>query len=186
MLAKKDKIKSTYLLNDPYAKQGLSTTNFCCHYIAVQHRRRFLCQWGISFTVSFNCRSVEKIDLLTGCLILLQCSVPFGDLHCQCIFSIFPAGAHQLKCKHTCIDLWSPVFLTINLHWSMQSKSALRDRRIHDFVELWCLVGSGGLDIWVSSTSFQKVISTGLNSLRQKGIFMIHSTKMDWIWSFGC
>jgi hypothetical protein len=27
--------------------------------------------------------------------ILLQCSVPEGDLHCQCILSIFPASVHQ-------------------------------------------------------------------------------------------
>ena len=33
---------------------------------------------------------------------------------------------------------------------------ALRVRRINNFLELWCLVASGGLDIWVSSTSFQK------------------------------
>ena len=41
-------------------------------------------------------------------------------------------------------------------YWSVKSKSALRGRRIHNLIELWCLVGSGGLDIWVSSTSFQK------------------------------
>ena len=41
-------------------------------------------------------------------------------------------------------------------YWSVQSKSALSGRRIHNFIELWCLVGSGGLEIWVSSTSFQK------------------------------
>ena len=33
---------------------------------------------------------------------------------------------------------------------------ALRGRRINNFLELWCLVALGGLDIWVSSTSFQK------------------------------
>ena len=38
----------------------------------------------------------------------------------------------------------------------MQSKSALRDRRITNFVELRCLVASGGVDIRVSSTTFQK------------------------------
>ena len=26
---------------------------------------------------------------------MLQCSVPKGDLHCQCILSIFPARVHQ-------------------------------------------------------------------------------------------
>ena len=40
--------------------------------------------------------------------------------------------------------------------WSVQSKSALRGTRIHNFIELWCLVGSVGLEIWVLSTSFQK------------------------------
>ena len=41
-------------------------------------------------------------------------------------------------------------------YWSVTNKSALRGRRIHNFIELWCLVGSGGLEIWVSSTSFQE------------------------------
>ena len=30
----------------------------------------------------------------------------------KCIFSIFPAVAHQLKCKHTCIEKCRPVFLS--------------------------------------------------------------------------
>ena len=38
----------------------------------------------------------------------------------------------------------------------MQSKLALRGTRINNFVELWCLVASGGLEIWVSQISFQK------------------------------
>ena len=33
---------------------------------------------------------------------------------------------------------------------------ALRGRRINNFVELWCLVALRDLEIWVSSTSFQK------------------------------
>ena len=41
-------------------------------------------------------------------------------------------------------------------YWSMQSKSALSGKRTNNFIELWCLVASGGLDICVSSTSFQK------------------------------
>ena len=41
-------------------------------------------------------------------------------------------------------------------HWRMQSKSALRVRRINNFIDLWYLVASGGLHICVSSTSFQK------------------------------
>ena len=32
---------------------------------------------------------------------------------------------------------------------------ALRDKRTNNLIELWCLVSSGGLDISVSSTSFQ-------------------------------
>ena len=38
----------------------------------------------------------------------------------------------------------------------MQSKSALRGRKINNFKELWCLVAFWGLEICVSSTSFQK------------------------------
>ena len=35
-------------------------------------------------------------------------------------------------------------------------KLALRDRRTNIVFDLWCLVASGGADICVSSTSFQK------------------------------
>ena len=38
----------------------------------------------------------------------------------------------------------------------MQSKSALRGRRINNFVELLCLGASGGYKFWVSWISFQK------------------------------
>ena len=38
----------------------------------------------------------------------------------------------------------------------MQSKSALRGRMVNNFIELWCLVASGGVEICVSLTSFQK------------------------------
>ena len=42
----------------------------------------------------------------------------------------------------------------------MTNRSALRGWRIHNFFELWCLVGSGGVDFCVSSTTFQN-INTG-------------------------
>ena len=38
----------------------------------------------------------------------------------------------------------------------MQSKLALRGRRINNFTELWYLVALGGFEICGSSTSFQK------------------------------
>ena len=38
----------------------------------------------------------------------------------------------------------------------MQSKSALRDRGVNNFVELWCLVASGAIKFWLSWISFQK------------------------------
>ena len=41
-------------------------------------------------------------------------------------------------------------------YWNGWNLMALRGRRSNNFVELWCLVASGGVDIWVSSTSFQK------------------------------
>ena len=40
--------------------------------------------------------------------------------------------------------------------WTDISKSALRGRRINNFINLWCLGALGGLDICVSSISFQK------------------------------
>ena len=41
-------------------------------------------------------------------------------------------------------------------YWSVKSNSTLRGRRRNHFIELWFIVDSGGLEIWVSSTSFQK------------------------------
>ena len=41
-------------------------------------------------------------------------------------------------------------------HWRVQSKSALRCRRINNFIVLWCIAAYGGLYICVSTTSFQK------------------------------
>ena len=58
---------------------------------------------------------------------------------------------HKIRINHTYWKLLQDVSC-----WSVQSKSALRGRRIHNFIELWCLVGPRGLKIWVSSTSFQK------------------------------
>ena len=40
--------------------------------------------------------------------------------------------------------------------WTDISKSALRSGSINNFIELWCLVTSGGLGICVSSNSCQK------------------------------
>ena len=54
----------------------------------------------------------------------------------------------------------------------MQSKSALRGRRVNDFVKLWCLVASGGLKIWVSWISFQKVTSAVLNRTSELSRFL--------------
>ena len=59
-------------------------------------------------------------------------------------------------------------------YWSMQSKSALRGRRINDFIELWCLMASGVLGICVSSLSFQKNYS--LISLINLLILMVWSS----------
>ena len=66
---------------------------------------------------------------------------------------------------------------------------ALKGRRINNFIELWCLVASGGVDILVSSTSFQKSNigwpqqppKERVPDISKKiGFLMIHSTKRDW------
>ena len=72
---------------------------------------------------------------------------------------------------------------------------ALRGRRIKKFLELWYLVGTCCLPIWVSSTSFQKsnIACIGwpqqplTESIRYQwkiGFLMIHSAKKDQYWSF--
>ena len=59
---------------------------------------------------------------------------------------------------------------------------ALRGRRINNFVEFWCLVASGGLDIWVSSTSFQKS-NIGWPQQPPKERVPDISKKLDFWWS---
>ena len=52
--------------------------------------------------------------------ILLQCSVSEGDLHCQCILSIFPASMHQLYVNTLAFVNINPFFILMtNLHWSI-------------------------------------------------------------------
>ena len=53
------------------------------------HKRLGICvSYFLSFPFAFLL--LEKLPHT-----LLQCSVPEGDLHCQCILSIFPASVHQ-------------------------------------------------------------------------------------------
>ena len=40
--------------------------------------------------------------------------------------------------------------------WTDISRSAVRDRGINNFIEVWFLMALGGVEIWVSSNSFQK------------------------------
>ena len=57
----------------------------------------------------------------------MQCSVHFWDLHCQCNFSIFPTGEHQLKCKHTCVEKFR-LILFIN------DEFALKNARLFSYI----------------------------------------------------
>jgi len=65
---------------------------------------------------------------------------------------------------------------------------ALRGRKTNNFIELWCLVASGGLHFCVSSTSFQNIdigwpqqpLTEGVSDISEKmGFLMIHATKRD-------
>ena len=59
---------------------------------------------------------------------------------------------------------------------------ALKGRRINNFVELWCLVASRGVDIWVLSTSFQKS-NIGWPQQPLKERVPDISKKLDFWWS---
>ena len=56
---------------------------------------------------------------------MLQCSVPEGDLHCQCILSIFPASVHQI-CAYIL------VFVNINPFLYTNDQFAL----VNDYLEV--------------------------------------------------
>ena len=66
--------------------------------------------------------------------------------------NIYQSFQFPFNLPHTC----TPYYIQGISYWSVKSNSALRGRRINHFIELWFIVGSGGLEIWVSSTSFQK------------------------------
>ena len=51
--------------------------------------------WDFSLGPQLGLKSILYGKILYVPSILLQCSVPEGDLHCQCILSIFPASEHQ-------------------------------------------------------------------------------------------
>ena len=58
---------------------------------------------------------------------LLQCIVPKGDLHCQCILSIFPASVHQFYANLL-------AFVNINPFLYINNQFALDD---HDLIHFW-------------------------------------------------
>ena len=59
---------------------------------------------------------------------------------------------------------------------------ALRGRRINNFAELWCLVASRDMEIWVSSTSFPKILIDWPQQPPTESVSDI-SKKMDFGWS---
>ena len=62
---------------------------------------------------------LSSIWLLFSGGILLQCSVPEGDLHCQCILSIFPASLHQFYANILVFVNINP-FLYINDQFALE------------------------------------------------------------------
>ena len=81
-------------------------------------------QNAIVFTVSIYCLGYSsflklfKKHLQSLWCVLLQCSVPEGDLHCQCILSIFPASLYQFYA--TII-----IFVNIKTYLSINDQFAL-------------------------------------------------------------
>ena len=71
-----------------------------------------------------------------------------------CLFFRSPALRFLLYWQFCTLD--GPNVLQGVSHWRVQSKSALRCRRINNFIVLWCIAAYRGLSICVSTTSFQK------------------------------
>ena len=51
----------------------------------------------------WRCKNCMNNLLKSKTCIATKCSVPEGDLHCQCILSIFTSKPAPILCKHTCI-----------------------------------------------------------------------------------
>ena len=78
-------------------------------------------QNAIVFTVSIYCLGYSsflklfKKHLQSLWCVLLQCSVPEGDLHCQCKLSIFPASLHQFHGNILVFVNINPFLYTVKL-----------------------------------------------------------------------
>ena len=89
-----------------------------CVHIFFGVANLFLCP--CNFTIfSFSFQDKTAFETLISTHILLHCSVPKGDLHCQCILSIFPARVHQFYAN-------TPVFVNINPFLYINDQFALR------------------------------------------------------------
>ena len=68
-------------------------------------------------------------------------------------------------------------YICVSIRWK-----ALRGRKIYNCIELWCLMGSGGVDFCVSSTSFQKSTVGWPQQSPTERVSNI-SEKLDFLWS---
>ena len=63
---------------------------------------------------------------------------------------------HSATLISYCVTVvWGSHLLQGFSYWNVRFEMTLRGKRINTFLELWCLVASGGLDFCVLSTSFQ-------------------------------
>ena len=101
-----------------------------------------------------------------------------------CLQSRAVCGQEWIRMTWVAMDYYNSRLVHVQgiSYWSVTSKSALRGRRIHNLIKLWCLVGSGGLDIWVSSTSFQKSNIGWPQQPPTERVSNIHE-KLDFWWS---
>ena len=70
----------------------------------------------------------------------------------KCFAKVFKFNVYMRK---KCLKFVFILYTGLS-HSEMVETKCLRDSRIKNFHELWCLVASGGLEFCVSSTSFQK------------------------------
>ena len=102
--------------------------------------------------ISVKCMSVRmsKLVIKVPTTNLMTCVRELEQLYHKSCRKTFLSKCHILESM--------PVYYILQgvSEWTDISKSALRGRKINNFIELWFLVASRGLGICVSSTSFQK------------------------------
>ena len=125
--------------------------------------------WKNGHEKPFFAKNIEKLSSNSDFLPLT--SYKIGKKHRIMLYKVWYVSRAKKSCQNfrsgwnsrspsksqNLVSTWLETVIVQGVSlWNWIFKLALRDRRTNIFFDLWCLVASGGADICVSSTIFQK------------------------------